>query len=170
MTVQLNRRQFLGGDLRGRAVAIRPPWSMSEAAFVDTCDRCGRCIEACGVHLIKAGSGGFPELDFTAGECTFCSDCVNHCPTGALASSYERAHWASDLTISEDCLALRGVDCRVCGEQCEHTAIRFVPVLRSVAKPHLEREACTGCGACIGPCPTSALRFSVNKLQGNPQP
>lgn len=143
---------------------------MEEDAFVSRCDRCGHCVDACDEHLIKAGSGGFPEIDFANAECTFCKACVDICPTQALNPDRPAAVWADSLVIDDSCLALRGVDCRVCGEQCEHGAIRFVPVLRAVARPHLETDACTGCGACIGPCPVSALRFSMNNSKGNPQP
>ena len=36
-------------------------------------------------------------------------------------------------------------------------AIRFRPTLGGVSQPELDRAACTGCSACVAPCPTHAI-------------
>ena len=102
--------------------------------------------------------GGFPGVDFSRGECTFCGDCVRGCePQALLRSDPAASPWAMVAAIGADCLAVRGVECRVCGEACPEGAIRFRLQLGGVAQPVLDAGGCTGCGACIGPCPTRAI-------------
>ncbi len=59
--------------------------------------------------------------------------------------------------IGEACLALRGVECRICGDACGAGAIRFRPVRGGVALPIVAEDACTACGDCVAPCPTGAI-------------
>ena len=74
---QLLRGQFLqslhseNAKIQG-INAIRPPWSVNEADFTDKCTRCGDCILVCETQIIVKGDGGFPEIQFDKGECTFC--------------------------------------------------------------------------------------------------
>ncbi len=55
------------------------------------------------------------------------------------------------------CLAERGVECRVCGDNCDTRALRFVPRRGGVAQLRVDTAACTGCGDCVGACPVAAL-------------
>ena len=59
--------------------------------------------------------------------------------------------------IGDACLARRQVECRICGEVCDASAIRFRPTLGGVSRPELDHAACTGCGACVAPCPAHAI-------------
>jgi len=61
------------------------------------------------------------------------------------------AHWG------ERCLAVQGVECRVCGESCEAGAIRFPPRLGGAPLPQIDTLRCTGCADCLPRCPASAL-------------
>lgn len=169
MKSSVSRRQFLTANFH-RKSALRPPWACAETRFIDACDRCGSCISSCPQKVLIKASGGFPEIDFNLGACTFCGRCVEACETAALArDEVSTSPWALTLTISGACLATNGIDCRVCGEQCEVSAIRFRPVLRSVPRPHVSVDQCTGCGACVGPCPSGAINLSVNDRQGTQQ-
>lgn len=59
--------------------------------------------------------------------------------------------------IGDACLARRNVECRVCGEACELSAIRFRPRLGSVVQPDVVLESCSGCADCVAVCPTQAI-------------
>lgn len=138
--------------------APRPPWAREERDFISSCTRCDACIDACPTAILVRADGGFPAVDFSRGECTFCGDCVTHCAPRALLRPAEGdAPWSSKASIGQACLAAAGVECRVCGETCPAGAIRFRPRIGGVALPQLEAEACTGCGACFAPCPTRAI-------------
>ncbi len=59
--------------------------------------------------------------------------------------------------VGPACLAARRVECRVCGEACEASAIRFAPRAGGVALPIVDTGRCTGCGDCVARCPTQAI-------------
>jgi len=159
-TVQA-RRQFLGLGLKDKATPLRPPWALAETSFQDACTQCGDCLVKCPENiLVQETVGGYPRVDFTQGECTFCKDCVDVCPTTALNGELQ-SPWFVKAKINEKCLASQHVVCNTCGEQCEAKAIRFVPALGGVSLPSIDLESCTGCGACVGPCPTQAIEVCV---------
>jgi ferredoxin-type protein NapF len=154
--VDTSRRGFLRG--RPRAVApLRPPWALPESEFADRCSRCGDCLKACPTRILAVDDGGYPGVDFSRGECTFCGACRTACRTGALAPG--EIPWRLTLIIGESCLPLRGVECRSCEDSCDAAAIRFRPRLGGPAPPAIDTERCTGCGACVAPCPTGAITF-----------
>lgn len=158
MTVHISRRQFLRGDVQGKHAPIRPPWSQQEDLFLTRCTTCGDCVENCPEVILKKDVGGYPLIDFHLGECSFCEICMESCKSNAF--SHTESPWRLSLFISDDCLAQKGVVCSVCAEQCETRAIRFKPVVGSVSVPNVVADLCTGCGACIKPCPETALSLS----------
>ena len=154
------RRQLIRGRIRGRHLALRPPWAPDEAVFVDACDRCGDCLRACPEGVIVQGSGGFPEMDFREQGCSLCGECVTACRGKALAGDPSRDRpWDTVAEIRADCLAEKGVVCRSCGEACDERAIRFALRVGGAALPRLDAGRCTGCGCCIGVCPVKAVRI-----------
>jgi ferredoxin-type protein NapF len=135
---------------------------VAEARFLDACTRCGECISACAPGILKSHGRGYPSVDFTAGECTFCVACVEACHTGALARHASPvAPWSLKASIESACLARQGVMCSVCREQCEYDAISLQPRQGGVPLPHIDTKACTGCGACVAPCPTGSIRIAA---------
>ncbi|MPN29793.1 hypothetical protein SDC9_177246 [bioreactor metagenome] len=99
--VDLSRRAFFRGRPRPRT-EMRPPWALAEGDFIDRCTRCNDCVSACPTHILLAGDGGYPTIDFRAGECTFCSDCVASCQPQALlrAGRYVRGILVSRKPLS----------------------------------------------------------------------
>src|SRR5574343_983098 len=158
--VDLARRAFFRGKPKAK-VQMRPPWALSEDAFIEGCTRCYECLAACPTHILIKGDGGYPTVDFQDGECTFCGDCVTACRPQALKRLPDQAAWPYKARIGEDCLPRQGVECRVCGDFCEPRAIRFVPRLGGSPLPELDPATCTGCGACVAPCPTVAIQINL---------
>lgn len=156
------RRAFLTGALRPAAAraseTIRPPWTDTRRVL-DACTRCGDCIDACPEHILIAGEGGFPEIDFGvgSGECTFCGECARSCSAEVFEPSGGPA-WTVRPAISDRCcLAAAGVHCEACRDVCGEAAMRFRPRLGGPPRPEVDPDKCTGCGACAGSCPVDAI-------------
>ena len=151
----VNRRDFLRGRRAPRTV-FRPPWALDEQRFIEQCSRCNACIERCPEGILLRGDGGFPEVVFRRGACTFCGDCVTACEPHALADNGQ-APWLWTAVIGERCLAVRGITCRSCGDACEVEAIAFRPLLGGRSEIEVDNQACTGCGECIRVCPENVI-------------
>ncbi|HEY9080094.1 ferredoxin-type protein NapF [Magnetovibrio sp.] len=160
MQVSISRRALFTGRLANPArPVIRPPWSAPQATFLDACDQCNECLSVCAEGVIVQGGGGFPEIDFQNGACTFCGDCAQVCEPGAIVADdiYRAEPWAIVARFGAECLSQNGVTCRVCGDRCDARAIRFQLAVGGVAHPIVNPSACTGCGACVAPCPVGAV-------------
>ncbi len=148
------------GDFSARRTPQRPPWALPEDSFVDACSRCGACVPVCPTHVIVVVRG-YPEVDFNRGECTFCGACALACKDGALPRADAQAlPWNIKAQIADTCLARRGVECRICGDPCPVSAIRFSPRLGGPPLAEVDAAACTGCGACAAPCPADAISIT----------
>jgi len=158
MSQAINRRQFLSGDFQGKELPIMPPWALNEDDFEVHCTSCGDCIRHCPESILIIAGGGYPRVDFSQGECSFCQSCVDICQSGALVET--AVPWELELIINKSCLAKKGVVCSVCAEQCDARALRFKATLGSVAQPSINIIECTGCGACIASCPSDSISLS----------
>jgi ferredoxin-type protein NapF len=156
MTTPDSRRNFLRGNFSPRQGPLRPPWALAEANFLLACTRCGDCIDACPTCIITRDSG-YPVVDFARGECTFCGNCAAACMPRALTLTEAQSPWSARAVINAPCLARQRVECRICGDQCAAGAIRFPPLAGGIALPVLDLDRCTGCGACVAPCPVRAI-------------
>ncbi|MET0067576.1 MAG: ferredoxin-type protein NapF [Candidatus Thiodiazotropha sp.] len=159
MNRPIRRTQFLRGDLSGGRQGIRPPWSKPEAVFTDVCERCGDCIQRCPEQILVKGYGGFPQVDFSLGACTFCHACVEACryPVFESADAALVTPWQLEVSITQDCLSTRGIVCRSCADACERAAIRFQLQTRGRSIPHVLDSHCSGCGECFAVCPSQAI-------------
>ncbi|HTN30352.1 MAG TPA: ferredoxin-type protein NapF [Pseudomonas sp.] len=150
-----SKRRFFSAGLS--VPGARPPWAVAEPLFIERCDRCDACISACAPRILRAGSGGFPVIDFSATGCTLCGACLEACTRDALLGDSAREPFPWQAAIGTQCLAQHGVECRLCAESCEAGAIRFRPRLGGIAQPELDTEHCNGCGACVAPCPVGCI-------------
>lgn len=152
-TTHQTRREFFFGRSDSNQ-AIRPVGAINGQDFHDVCKRCGACARACPEQIIQTGSGGYPFVDFAKGSCTFCHACIEACETGALVAD---ADWPYRATVADSCLSLNAVQCRVCQDHCDRLAIRFRLAPGGRSRPLIAEEDCTGCGACVAPCPVHAI-------------
>lgn len=161
----LSRRSFLTGRRRETAAPIspfRPPWLREDVA--SACTGCGSCADACPTGVIRI-VGETATLDFTQGECTFCGACAEICPEDLFdlaAKPFDHV-----VEIAGKCLTYAGVTCRSCGDACPELAIRFAPRIGGPFLPEIDSSACTGCGACIAPCPVGATGLSPMREAAN---
>ncbi len=161
----VTRRQLFR-SLAGRGGLRRPPGAVAEARFMELCDGCGRCIEACAEEtgVLKADRGGGPVLDLEASHCIFCAECIRACTRGALdramidavEEGLFRFPWRMEIS-PDACMEFSGTTCRMCESACEERAIRFRPLPGHVTRAWIEAEECNGCGECIGRCPKEAI-------------
>lgn len=155
----VSRRQFLRGQFASRMIQ-RPPWALPEDDFIKACTRCLDCVPVCPTQIIVVVRG-FPEVDFTLGQCTFCGNCATLCKDGALPRADKKAvPWSIKARIAATCLAQQDVECRACGDPCEADAIRFSPRAGGPPLPEVDAALCTGCGACVAPCPVTAITLA----------
>lgn len=165
-----SRRGFLN-TLRGKARAmdvIRPPWTDDERLSA-SCTRCNDCITGCPEGVLVKGDGGFPSFDPKQGngECTFCGVCAEVCD----ADVFDRARIQPWFVIAEisaqTCLAEKGVHCEACRDICDVRAIQMTHRVGGPPRPSINDETCTGCGACVGVCPVSAISVrDISTFQG----
>ena len=153
--VNHSRRSLFRGK-RNVELPLRPPWSLDETAFTDACERCDKCVDVCDEGILFRGSAGFPEVDFTKGECTFCGDCAKACPSAAISPKTVSEPWSYKVTIEASCLSKQGVVCQSCKDECEPRAIKLIWD-SAIPVPEIQLDDCTACGACVSVCPSNAI-------------
>ncbi len=156
--VDLSRRRlFRRNTVSSENLSL--PWIKDAESFTDNCTRCGLCVDMCETKIIVNGDGGFPSIDFTKDECTFCYQCAEACPEGLFLPK-EESPWQAKAKIEANCLAINNVECRSCSDMCDAMAIGFSFQVGKVAQPEINLDECTGCGACVASCPTSSINVS----------
>ena len=152
---QPGRRGFLAGLKPRPAPEFRPPWT-DEQSVANRCTGCGKCVQSCPEAILEAGPGGLPRLKVGTGECTFCHACADACEEGVFLADLA-APWPVTVTMAGNCLLGAGISCRLCTDACPTGALRFDLSVRPVGAIRIDAAACTGCGACLPPCPMQAL-------------
>lgn len=138
-----------------RAHGQSPPWTQARR-LADACTQCDACITACPEAILVRDAHGFPRVDFNRGECSFCAACATACAENVFFA-LSMPPWKIRASADETCLARAGVVCQSCKDACGAGAIRFLLAAGRVATPAFDLERCTGCGACVSPCPVKAI-------------
>jgi len=162
-----NRREFfrsLAAPLKEEATeklsVLRPPYAIDLSLFQSRCPKCldHACATACEEEIIIIRADGTATLNLTQRGCTFCDACAKACEAGVLSleegSQQINAIFRIDPTA---CLAHNGTICFACKEPCIDDAILF----KGLHNPIIDDERCTGCGFCLGRCPTRAIEYRV---------
>ena len=168
MTMSISRMQFLRGDFTNRHSPIRPPWACEEHEFVDKCSRCDKCVTHCPEKILTKDKHGYPQVDFSKGECLFCNECVDQCEAEALSQDLITPPWSLRAEVTEKCFVYQGVHCMVCREQCEAEAISFRYRAGLPPTPYIDLQICNGCGACYKLCPGKAINLAYQNNGDDP--
>lgn len=153
--MDLARRRFLQAKPQEATASNRLPWLISTQHLLDSCTRCGDCMTVCPTGVIVKGEGGFPMLDFTRAECTFCHACTDVCSQPLF--DLNQSPWQTSARVQESCLNQHGVYCRSCLDVCEPIALSVVFVAAGQQHIQLNNDICNGCGACAAVCPEHAI-------------
>ena len=143
-------------------MVVRPPYGFTESLFQSECITCESkaCVTSCDEQIIFIQKDGTPRLNFSKSGCTFCEACASACEVNVL--SLEHSHTSEQINaffrISiEACVAHHGVICFSCKEPCIDDAILF----NGMFNPVIDTDKCTGCGFCLGRCPTEAISYDT---------
>lgn len=156
--MDMQRRNFLRGKLSTPTEDIYLPWLKSLNQFYDRCTRCYECIQACPEKIIEAAGGNYPSVNFKLSECVFCEKCADICPQNLFETRKNQKPWMLTANVDQTCLALNQIACRSCQDSCQYGALTFPLKLGKTPSPLINPERCTGCGACVPPCPTFSLK------------
>ena len=141
---------------------LRPPGALPEKEFLDTCYRCGNCVDVCPARAIKSmarediESAGTPYIDPDLAACVVCEElaCMKSCPSGALKVVADRRGIRMGLARVDfhTCLRSRGENCAVCLRKCPLG--REAVDLSDGGEVEVKAGGCVGCGVCQFYCPT----------------
>jgi MauM/NapG family ferredoxin protein len=139
---------------------LRPPGALKpDQSFLDTCSRCGKCVEVCPANCIVIDStgtrgSGAPFIDPTAMPCVVCEglNCMNICPTGALKLvPVGEINMGLAVWNETTCVRSKGQECKLCVDKCPEGS---KAIELSGNKIVVHEAGCIGCGVCQYECPT----------------
>jgi ferredoxin-type protein NapF len=141
---------------RRKSAALGTP----ESLFVDRCTRCNDCLVPARNRLLSSAMAVIRPSIFKRGECTFCA---------TVSAPANRWHWSAakinppghTRRVIADCLPHQGrrmPRLRRLLRRPRHPL--FTPPRWQPAAGHCT-EKCTGCGACLAPCPVNAISIAV---------
>ena len=199
--MDLQRRKAIGSILQAMGLAAvgglvwgayvleaksNPLWLYPPGArenFVNTCIKCGLCVEACAYYTLRLTQDGLKGLPvFVPREipCFMCEDipCVTACPTDALDENLVSTEGALDITKARmgvavvdtlNCIAYAGIQCDACYRACplidRAIYLEYKSKERtgqhSIILPMVANDVCTGCGKCEKACVTELASIRV---------
>ncbi len=151
-------------------LVFRPPGAVAELRFLDACQRCGKCSQACpadAIHHFKNTSerhSGTPYIDPEQQPCVVCEGlyCMDACPSGAIQKvNKDQINIGLAKVDLEDCLRSDGENCKECILSCplEEEAIR----LNEEGEVIVLDDGCVGCGVCQYSCPSTPKSIVITR-------
>ncbi len=144
---------------------IRPPGAIEEKDFLDTCVKCGKCVDVCPQNSIKFSGleagfvAGFPVVKPDLRPCFVCDDlsCMKNCPTGALVLiPKENIRMGYAEVITDNCITYQGKECNICVMSCPFPEQAIF--IDDKKNPKIT-DKCTGCGLCEYWCDYKAIKI-----------
>lgn len=134
--------------------STRPPYALLNETF-EGCKTCeAMCVTACEENIIRLDDQKIPFLDFQTTGCSDCHKCLEACIPNVLNDPNRFIQGHAKITMM-NCMSHHGTICFSCKEPCLENAIVFKGMLHPIILP----EKCTGCGYCIGVCPSGAIEM-----------
>ena len=141
---------------------LRPPGALPESEFLETCYRCGNCVDVCPAGAIKSTTSddveqtGTPYIDPDIAACAVCAElaCMKTCPSGALKLVADVKEIRMGIARVEPrfCMRMQGEDCRVCVDRCP-VGNRAIDISDG-GEIEVHDSGCVGCGTCRFSCPS----------------
>lgn len=150
-------------------MVLRPPGALPEKQFLETCYRCGNCMDVCPARAIRPMSAGdveqtgTPYIDPDLSACVVCDElaCMKACPSGALRLVSDMFHIQMGVARLDPqvCVRSRGESCTLCIDKCPigSSAIE----LGETGEIVIKSPGCVGCGVCQFYCPTTPKAIRV---------
>ena len=158
---------FLSSSIKGEEkktepIILRPPYYSDISLFHNECSKCeAKCATVCEEEIIKITQDKTPYLDLSKGGCTFCDECALACEMNVLQVENVKNIEADIIINQSKCMSWEGVMCFSCKDPCFEDAIEF----KAMFMPTINQDKCTGCGFCIGRCPSYAIDITETKKE-----
>ncbi|MDR3432356.1 MAG: ferredoxin-type protein NapF [Rouxiella aceris] len=133
----------------------RPPQAVVEPLFLQRCDGCGDCVQACAYGIIYLEQQK-AQLQVDYADCNLCADCTRACSKDALDATLPMDTGLRPV-ISSQCLGRLDDGCRMCEIACPGSAIFF----NQHHQPVVKNDQCTGCGKCKFVCYHGAITLTI---------
>lgn len=151
-----------GRQAPARQVPLKPFGARGLKSFSARCVGCQLCVSHCPEHVLRPSASlerfMQPEMNYSDGYCRMaCTRCSEVCPAGAIERITPEEKTSISIgvavTLHDNCLSARGVDCGACARHCPSGAIMMVPGPDGFSLPAVNESRCLGCGACEYYCP-----------------
>lgn len=148
---------------------IRPPGAIEESKFLDTCEKCGKCVSACTQGSIKFSGfeggllAGFPVVIPSEKPCFACDDlsCMKSCPTSALLFTPKADIRMGMAIVNIDkCITYQDKSCDICVKYCPFPNEAIF--INTENHPEVTSK-CIGCGLCEFNCDYRAIKIESNR-------